>query len=330
MSTHTPAVSVIMTVHNEEDHLLDALRSIGAQTFTDFEVVVWDDGSTDRTPELLQSFAAKDDRVRVLSSVRNRGPVVGRNFAIDVSRAAWLAICDADDVWLPQKLERQMAVLQHHSSSADADGLVALGSSGHHINAEGRVRGFFDVGLHDEAAYDNARASSDVFYLLNSSAIFRRDVFQLVGGYREDYFPGEDVDLWTRMAEHGLILNLEEPLVHYRVHGHSVSDHKMIKGLLNTQRVKANARRRHLELPELSHLEFLDVLRSHPTVYRRLLRSWMAQSLYRSAGGALANGRYLAGAAAMLRALVMDVWVPFERAQRQVFRHETMAQLLRP
>ena len=322
-----PAVSVIVNVYNGEADVIDALTSIRDQTFTDFEVVVWDDGSTDRTAELVRAFVCTDPRFRLCLAGENQGLLVGRERAIRETAAPWIAICDADDVWLPTKLERQMDQICAHEERSEDPPLVVVGTSGHHVNAEGRIRGLFDTGLHTREEYNRFRQQGRAFYILNSSAVFRRDVFEAVGGFRADYFPGEDVDLWTRMAERGLILNLDENLVHYRIQGGSISDEHLIRQMFNTLRVKANVDRRFRGMEEISHEAFMAQLRANPSCYRRTLRSFTAQSLYRHAGTALANSRYRTGIALMLRSLVLDPWVPISRVRRQLLRRGALRRL---
>ncbi len=326
-----PSVSVVMNVYNGERDVEEALHSIAAQTHTDFEVVVWDDGSTDRTVEVVTAFVATDPRFRLIVSGRNEGLVAGRRQVIEQTTGDWIALCDADDVWLPTKLERQLdTIVQHEAGRGVRDPqLVVVGTNGHHINTDGQVRGVFDAGVHDETAWQQMRDAGAVFHVLNSSALFRRDAYDRVGGYRQDYYPGEDVDLWTRLAVHGQVLNLEEVLVSYRVHGESISDKGLVRQMINTRRVGENARRRRDGLPEISHEDYLAELRSDPVAFRRLLQGWTAQSLYRSAGSALANGRWGRGAWLMLRSFAMDPAVPVTRLRRQVLRPELL-DLLRP
>jgi succinoglycan biosynthesis protein ExoO len=105
-----PRISVIIPAYNAADHLERALNSALAQTIPDIEAIVVDDGSSDATPELLREFTARDPRVRVLHNERNMGLCVSLNRAIGTARGQWIALLDADDEWLPERLERLLAI----------------------------------------------------------------------------------------------------------------------------------------------------------------------------------------------------------------------------
>lgn len=113
----TPSVSVITPVYNAALWLPETLASVQAQTFTDWEHVLVDDGSTDGSLELLQSAARQDARFRVLQSPRNVGPSTARNLALVAARARYIAFLDADDLWLPQKLARSIEWMVKNSYS---------------------------------------------------------------------------------------------------------------------------------------------------------------------------------------------------------------------
>lgn len=104
-----PEVSVIMPVFNGAEHIAEAIRSVISQTHKNWELIVSDDGSTDGTLELVSRFESEDDRVSVLSGGHRQGPGAARNVGLDAARGRWLAFLDADDLWLPTKLERTLA-----------------------------------------------------------------------------------------------------------------------------------------------------------------------------------------------------------------------------
>ena len=104
-----PLVSVILPAYNAAAHLRRAVDSALGQTMSDLEIVIVDDASTDATLEIAGRIAARDPRVRVLHNERNSGPSVSRNRAIAAARGEWIAILDADDSWLPERLERMLA-----------------------------------------------------------------------------------------------------------------------------------------------------------------------------------------------------------------------------
>jgi succinoglycan biosynthesis protein ExoO len=108
-ASNAPRVSVVIPAYNAEDYLERALNSALAQTMADLEVIVVDDASTDATLEVANRVAARDPRVRVVRNEHNAGSAASRNRALSVARGEWIALLDADDEWLPRRLERMLA-----------------------------------------------------------------------------------------------------------------------------------------------------------------------------------------------------------------------------
>lgn len=245
-----PRFSVIVAAHNAERYLAETLWSLRRQTLEDFEVTVVDDGSQDATAEIVRHFGVADPRF-LLVQTPNRGISPARNLAAARARGEWLAVCDADDTWHPEKLARQAAAIAQWPQ-AQAGRLVALGTAGYLTNARGEEVRPADPGLCSLADVARQRASGELITLINSSVVLRREDFQAVGGYRAEYTPAEDTDLWMRLAERGVVINLPERLTGYRQHAGNVSTARYEVMMLNAQRIKENARRRRAGLPEFS------------------------------------------------------------------------------
>ncbi len=109
-----PVVSVITPAYNSERFIADAIRSVQAQTYPDWEMVVVDDASSDETPNIARSFAEQDTRIRFIRLENNQGAGAARQTALDEAKGRYIAFLDADDVWKPQKLERQLAFMNDH------------------------------------------------------------------------------------------------------------------------------------------------------------------------------------------------------------------------
>lgn len=210
-----PRVTVLTTVYNGARYLSEAIESILADGFGDFEYVIVDDGSTDATPQILARAAAGDSRIVLLRHEPNRGIAAATNRGLAVARGEYVARLDADDISLPGRLARQVAVL-------DARPEVALVSMNYErINAAGVVLG--------RSHRDHPPAV--VEYLLNfsnsigghSQVMFRRRVVEAVGGYDESCAAALDSDLWTRIVRLGRIVVLPEIGMRYRIHPESVS-----------------------------------------------------------------------------------------------------------
>jgi len=210
-----PAVSVIMPAFNAERFIDEAIRSILSQTFRDFEFLIIDDGSSDRTPAILAEYARKDPRIRVLRNEQNAGIVVSLNRGLAEARGRYVARQDADDTSFPNRIERQVAFLDEHP------GVVAVTSEVLEIDAEGRtLRASRRRGDAVSVAW---RLLFHNYFYPHSAVTFRLAPVRELGGYREAFRHCEDYDLWTRLAEVGDLVILPDTLLRYRVHSQSVS-----------------------------------------------------------------------------------------------------------
>ena len=216
----TPAISVVMPVYNAALYLRQALDSVLAQTFTDFEVVVIDDGSTDDSSAMLDDYARRDARVNVFHR-ENRGITATRNELITRCRGEFMAVFDSDDVCLPVRFERQLAHLR-----ANPD-VTCLGAAWELIDDHGRRLTKITPPLAD--ADVQAVALKGHSPMCHSATIMRLDAVRRVGGYDPGLQQAEDLDLYLRLGELGRIENLPEILLQYRVHPASVSERKCVE-----------------------------------------------------------------------------------------------------
>ena len=205
-----PSVSVMMPVYNAERYVGKAIESILNQKFDDFELVIVNDGSTDGSLEVLQEYAARDRRVR-LTSRPNAGLIGSRNELLDAARSDLVACMDADDISLPDRLERQVEYLREHPDC------VLVGSRVTIIDPDGESLQIMGQHLEHDAI-DQALMNGEGQIIYNPSVMFRKRVALQVGAYRRGFDPAEDLDLFLRMAEVGRLANLPEPLLQYREH----------------------------------------------------------------------------------------------------------------
>ncbi|MDO8793105.1 MAG: glycosyltransferase [Vicinamibacterales bacterium] len=205
-----PRVAVVLPVFNGEVHIGDAVRSVLAQTFTDFQLLVIDDGSTDGTARILSSFS--DPRLRVIQLAGHQGLVPALNRGIRESTSLLIARMDADDVCLPRRFERQVAFLETHP---DVD---ICGSWTRHV---GERRGVRRLPVDPE----HIRARMFLGGALDHPAIMMRRAFVEGNGlaYRDDFAGAEDLDFLTRAADVGRLANVPEILLLYRAHPQQVS-----------------------------------------------------------------------------------------------------------
>lgn len=204
-----------MAVYNSEKYVAEAVESILKQTFQDFELVIVDDGSTDRSQSILQAYAAQDRRIHLISR-ENRGIPRTRNELLAQASAELIAVMDSDDIALPDRLARQVAFLQQHPQ------IVCLGSAYALIDAQGRFLTQLPLPLDNDAIQQKALAGHAAIF--QPCAMMRRSIVQQIGGYDETMTQAEDLDLWLRLGEVGVLANLPDVLVQYRLHSNSVSE----------------------------------------------------------------------------------------------------------
>jgi glycosyltransferase involved in cell wall biosynthesis len=204
-----PKVSVITAAYNHVEFVRQSVESALNQTYRDFEHIIVDDGSTDGTAEVLQSF---ENRIKYIRQ-ENRGAHAAINAGIRASSGDYIAILDSDDAWLPHKLERQMPMFDQRPDA----GMVY--SQAYVINSEGHIE---NPEIVLGAAVDEERPFEDV--LMNYpvpvlTAVIRRDCFEDIGFFDERWTALSDWEFWLRLVLKWPIVFVPEPLALYRVHG---------------------------------------------------------------------------------------------------------------
>ena len=208
-----PRVTVLIATYNDEPFLAAAIDSVLAQTFSDFELLVVIDASTDRSRDIVESY--RSPRIRLLVNETNIGTGASANRGLAIIASEYVARLDGNDLCFPERLARQVAYLDAHPEVA------AVGSQATIIDVAGRRIGELrrpttEVGMRWHRIFGNP--------LVHSSAMFRRAiVWDSLGGYEERFRFGEDFDLWHRLAKEHAIRNLAESLVAYRADPGSIT-----------------------------------------------------------------------------------------------------------
>jgi glycosyltransferase involved in cell wall biosynthesis len=217
--SEAPTISVLLPVYSAERYLRGAIDSILAQTFSDFELLALDDGSTDQSLGILREYESKDIRIRVISR-ENRGLVSSLNELISESRGRYLARMDSDDVCYPKRFERQIEFLESNPN------YVVIGGAVLRVNSNGLPIGpILPPCEHDQIDGSQTRGHSSIWH---PTVMMRKDAVLKVGGYRNDYQHAEDLDLWLRLGEIGKLANLPEVVLRFRLHENSISQKNVL------------------------------------------------------------------------------------------------------
>jgi GT2 family glycosyltransferase len=279
--SETPAVSVVMSVRGGERFLAAAIESVLAQTLTDLELVVMDDGSSDSSPQILAAYASSDERVLVHRH-EHAGLATSLNRGIGHARSPLIARLDADDVARPRRLELQVAHLAQNSGVGLVGGAVAF------IDDDGRR---FAEARYPETDAEIRRAFASTTPFVHSAVTMRREAFDAVGGYRAAFPHAEDLDLWLRIGAVSELANLAETVVAYRIHSRQSTVTELERQSLSALGARVAWRAREQGVPdpfERTALVDRDALRAAGaseadlTIEFVRLAVWLAKTLSRA------------------------------------------------
>jgi glycosyltransferase involved in cell wall biosynthesis len=216
-----PRVSAVLPCYNAAAFVAEALESLLAQNYRDFEVLALDDGSSDTTLAILQSFAARDSRVQAIACP-HRGLVATLNDGLERARGEYIARLDADDIALPGRFARQVAYLDAHPAC------VLVGSRAERIDSDGEpISRTGRLPLDAAAVAEKLRRKR--MAVLHPAVMARRTAMLAAGGYYAHEFGAEDTGLWRRMLDHGEIVNLPDVLIRKRRHAGAITLSRRMK-----------------------------------------------------------------------------------------------------
>ncbi len=212
--TLRPVASVVIPVFNTSKYLEKAVDSVLGQSFTDFELLLLDDGSTDESSAILDRYQAADSRC-IVHHWRNRGIIATRNEGNRLARADIIILMDSDDICMPDRFAKQIRYLDENPDC------VAVGSRILLIDSEDMpITVMGDKFSHDEIDSTNISGVDASFF--QPAVALRKSAVEQVGGYRAEYPCAEDFDLFLRLAEVGRLANLPDVLLKYRQHLSSI------------------------------------------------------------------------------------------------------------
>lgn len=207
-----PSISVNMPVYNGVKYLKQAIDSILNQTYTDFELIIIDDGSTDTSVDLIKSY--RDPRIKLFQNNLNRGLAFSRNRAIEQSKGKYIAILDSDDIAYPERIKKQLDFLEKNPDYVMIGSWIDIIDENDQVSEDGVKLLVENDLLRTQLFFSN--------HFAQSSLLIRRSVFEEFS-YNESYIQAEDYFLWVQIASKYKVANLQESLVQYRVHQESIT-----------------------------------------------------------------------------------------------------------
>ena len=219
--------SIIVPVYNSAEYIADTIQSVWVQTYTRWELLMIDDGSSDHSLEVLKEWAKKDKRIRILQHPGgvNKGVSATRNVGIKHANGQWVAFLDADDIWYPKKLEIQHDIIVKNQELVFIYALAdVIDENSQKIVSKNQAYAFnskysvYGAGIPGLMRHPFKYAVSKAFEAPTSSVVAKANIIQQIGGFEEDMSYSEDGLLWYRILERGDLFFYGKPLLAYRVH----------------------------------------------------------------------------------------------------------------
>lgn len=216
-----PLISVVMPAHNAQKYISGAIESILNQTFKNFELIIINDSSTDKTLTIVKSFSKKDSRIRIVNNDTRLNIARTLNKGISLAKSNIIARMDADDIAFPNRLELQYKLINSSKNIAVVGANIAI------MNTVGKQ---IAIRKYPNSTGELKKCLFRYSPFAHPIVMFRKDMFEEVGGYNPKYSPTEDLDLWFRLGSMYKFKSISEPLLKYRIYERS-SSHKAIKNL---------------------------------------------------------------------------------------------------
>lgn len=205
MNYTNPLVSILMTAYNRENYIVEAIESVLASTYKNFELIIVDDGSKDCTVSIANSYAAKDSRIKLYVNPINLGDYLNRNRAASYARGKYLKYLDSDDVIYPSSLQVMVECMENNP-------FVAMG-----LSTNIPMKGMLPIILSQEQSYKLYYFNSTLLTVGPSSTIIRRDIFEDIKGFSGKQFVG-DTELWLKIAKTNKLALIPGNLIFWREH----------------------------------------------------------------------------------------------------------------
>jgi glycosyltransferase involved in cell wall biosynthesis len=284
-----PLVSVLLPVYNQENFLVETIESVLAQTYTDFEFLIVDDGSTDGSADIILKYERIDNRIKAFYR-NNTGKCRATNFLLEKAAGEWTALMDADDVMLQERLERQ---LKFHLENP---GIESSSCHCYFIDEKGRSLGTQKFpGLETKDRSREALEQNDKIMFAFTGMMISTHFFKKIGGLRAEFWPCEDFEVANRIIEnHAQVVIIQEVLMKYRIHPYSITATSPSEMWDIEHFVKHCIELRRQGKPEICHSEFKEILKLEPK-WVKFKRRWNSYSMmyHRNASFAFHTKNYL-------------------------------------
>jgi glycosyltransferase involved in cell wall biosynthesis len=254
MKKTIPLVSVVMPVYNCSQYIDEAIESMVKQTYTNIEIFIIDDCSTDGTKEKLETWAKLDERIRPIYKLVNSGYVDSLNLAIGLSNGAYIARMDGDDISLPDRIAKQVLFMETHEE-------IGLIGSGHRILDTDEI---FEP-IEDDRYIKIGLLLANQFS--HPTAFFRRNSIRNLGRfYLSKFIPAEDYEYWNFLSDKIVMGNIQEVLLIYRSHSEGIS--KKLPNDLNTLEVIKSSLKRLKDNPHDDSILFIRSLNGNNSKFK--------------------------------------------------------------
>ncbi|MGH2667330.1 glycosyltransferase family 2 protein [Flavobacterium sp.] len=223
-----PEISVIMPVYNAEKYLSETIESILNQTYSNFELLILNDKSTDGSKQIIEKYKAKDARIVLIDKEKNVGPANLRNEGFELARTPYIALMDADDIALPTRFEKQITFLKNNPD----------------VGVCGTWMTYFGGKKNKVISHAETHDAIKVSFLYscaigNSTVMLRKENLGSLR-FENEYVPVEDYDLWSRLLTKTKFHNIQESLINYRLHPNNISKTKIENVNRSVKKVKIN------------------------------------------------------------------------------------------
>jgi len=293
-----PKVSVIMSVYNGEKYLREAMDSILNQTFTDFEFIIINDGSTDHTKQILESYT--DSRIRLFHQ-KNIGLTKSLNKGLRVANGEYIARQDADDISELDRINQEVSFLDNNSE------IALIGTYVNFINEHGKK---FDVWKPARRHQDIKKGLTKGNCFCHGSVMFRKKCLSVVGEYREFFKYTQDYDFWVRISEKYKVANLNSFLYQFRRYPKAISRKSLSEQLdfhlLVIQLAKEREKKGSDDLKNIKNSTPISLLKHYYKIDRRRIKKFKSTHFLKYSKEALSTNNYTDAARLWLKAFFLE------------------------